>query len=300
MRIFLLVSFCLFIIFNLHAQRSAQELKKANKREKQELDTSGWEKHGFVVLNVNQAALSDWQTGGESFLIGIYGILNYSVHHKTGKYTFDSYMDLELGVVEAASFKKFRKTTDRFDMTVELEHSMGKNINYGLLFNCNTQLFGGHNYSLNDHNKISGFLSPGKLLLAPGIDLKRQKPSSYFSLFISPATFRIITKLDDEFYNQLKFGVDSADKVNTEIGAYLSVHFDAKIKRSAEYIARIDLFSNYKRNPEYVDVLLNNLFAINISNLFAATIILDIIYDHDIKASTQIQEIFGLGLRLKL
>ncbi len=217
-----------------------------------------------------------------------------------GKYTFDEYIDTELGVVEAASFKKFRKTTDRFDLTLEMEHSMGKNLNYGLLFNCNTQLFGGHNYSLADHNKISSFLSPGKILLAPGIDLKRQKPYSYFSLFVSPATFRWVTKLDDEFYDQVKFGVDSAQKVNTEIGAYLSIHFDAKVKRSAEYIARLDLFSDYKRNPEYVDVLFNNLFAINISNVFAATILLDIIYDHDINASTQIQEIFGLGLKLKL
>ena len=300
MRNFLLIIVCLFNIWEISAQRSAQELKKANKREKDSIDSLGWKKHGFFVFNINQAALNDWSTGGESFMIGINGILNYSVHHKMGKYTFDSYIDMELGVVEAASFKKFRKTTDRFDLTLEMEHSMGKNLNYGLLFNCNTQLFGGHNYSLADHNKISSFLSPGKILLAPGIDLKRQKPMSYFSLFVSPATFRWVTKLDDEFYDQLKFGVDSAHKVNTEIGAYLSIHFDAKIKRNAEYIARLDLFSNYKRNPEYVDVLLNNLFTINISNFFAATIILDIIYDHDIKASTQVQEIFGLGLKLKL
>jgi hypothetical protein len=177
---------------------------------------------------------------------------------------------------------------------------MGRNKYYGLLFNCNTQLFGGHNYSLAGHDKISSFLSPGKILLAPGIDLKRQNPTRYFSLFISPSTFRLITKLDDHFYQQSTFGVDSADKVNPEIGAYLSIHFDAKIKKTAEYIARLDLFSNYKRNPEYVDVLMNNLFTINISNFFAATILLDIIYDHDIKARTQIQEIFGLGLRLKL
>jgi hypothetical protein len=39
---------------------------------------------------------------------------------------------------------------------------------------------------------------------------------------------------------------------------------------------------------------------IYISNLFAASILFDIIYDHDIKRRTQVQKIFGLGLRVKL
>lgn len=301
MKKILLISLLLFPFSNLEAQRPGQELKKSNTREKKELDSTGWEKHGFFVFNVNQAALSDWSTGGESFLIGVNGILNYSVHHKMGKYTLDSYLDFELGAVEAASFKKFRKTTDRLDVTIEMEHSIGySNFNYGLLFNLNTQLLGGHDYSREGHDKISSFLSPGKILLSPGIDLKRQRKTSYFSLFVSPSTFRWVTKLDDDFYDLKKFGVDSSHKFNTEFGAYLSAHFDLKIKKTAEYIARLDLFSNYLRDPQNIDILMNNLFTINISNVFAANILLDIIYDHDIKHRTQIQEIFGLGLKLKL
>ena len=47
-------------------------------------------------------------------------------------------------------------------------------------------------------------------------------------------------------------------------------------------------------------MLMNNLFTVNISNVFAVNILLDIIYDDDIKKRTQIQEIFGMGLKLKL
>lgn len=296
----------LFVFFNctlllIQAQRGIQELQKTNSRKMKKLDSLGWEKTGFFIFNVTQAALSDWSSGGEKFLIGINSILNYTLHHHKGKYSKDTYIDIELGAVEASSFKKFRKTTDRFDVTVEMDHSTGnKNIFYGLLFNLNTQLLGGHNYALAGHDKVSGFLSPGKILLAPGIDLKRQTSETYFSFFISPATARLVTKIDDDFYKQSKFGVDSAQKINTEFGAYITSHYNVKISKTTRYIGRLDLYSNYLRKPGNVDVLMNNLLTINISNLFAANILLDIIYDDDTKRRTQIQEIFGLGLKLKL
>ena len=296
---FLLIAFYCVCIIQLQAQ-TIQEIQKTNSRKIKSLDTAGWEHTGFFIFNVNQGALSNWSGGGERFLIGINGILNYSSHHKQGKYTMESYLDLELGVVEAASFKKFRKTTDRCDITVEMDHSITKKTNYGLLFNFNSQIFGGHNYAIEGHNKVSSFLTPGKFLLAPGVDFRNQNANNYFSFFISPATFRLITKIDDEFYRQSKFGVDSADKVNTEIGAYISTHYNVKISKTAGYIGRVDLFSNYKRKPGNIDVLSNNLLTINISKIFAATILVDVIYDDDTKGRTQVQEIFGLGLKLKL
>jgi hypothetical protein len=291
----------LFLLASLYSFSQKQDLQKVNSRRMKSLDSAGWEKSGFFIFNLNQAALSDWSTGGERFLIGINGIVNYALHHQKGKYSKDTYVDIELGAVEAASFHKFRKTTDRFDLTMELDHSTGnKNLYYGLLFNLNTQLLGGHNYAISDHNKISSFLSPGKIFLAPGIDLKKKRSNSYFSFFVSPITAKWVTKIDNDFYFQKKFGVDSAQKVNTEFGAYITTHYNVKISKTVRYIGRLDLYSNYLHKPENVDVLMNNLLTINISNVFAANILLDIIYDDDIKRRTQIQEIFGLGLKLKL
>lgn len=290
-----------FLIISFYSFTQRQDIQKISNRKMKSLDSSGWEKTGFLVLNVNQAALSDWSSGGERFLIGINGIVNYALHHQKGKYSKDTYIDIELGAVEASSFRKFRKTTDRFDVTLELDHITGnKNLYYGLLFNLNTQLLGGHNYAIAGHNKISSFLSPGKIILAPGIDIKIKKTESYFSFFVSPATARWVTKIDDDFYDQYKFGIDSAQKVNTEFGAYITTHYNVKFSKTTRYIGRLDLYSNYLRKPGNVDVLMNNLFTVNISNVFAVNVLVDIIYDHDIKRRTQIQEIFGLGLKLKL
>lgn len=299
-KLLLLIFFCCFILI-VSAQRGIYDVQKHHARKVKNLDTVGWEHTGFFIFNVNQAALSNWSSGGERFLIGINGILNQSSHHRRGKYSMDSYLDLELGVVEAASFKKFRKTTDRCDITMEMEHAINNSkFNYGLLFNFNSQIFGGHNYFITGHNKISSFLTPGKILFAPGIDFKNQNPGHYLSLFISPATFRFVTKLENEFHNQLKFGVDSSDKINTEIGAYLSSHFNLKISKTTNYIGRLDLFSNYKRKPGNIDVLMNNLLTVNVSKIFAASILIDVIYDDDFKGRPQVQEIFGMGLKLNL
>ena len=276
--------------------------KRVGAKKVSSIDSNGWKSTGMFILNINQSAQSDWGTGGENFMFGVNGILNKAIHHRNNKYTFDLYADIELGFVEATSFKKIRKTSDRIDVTAEIEHSIGKrgHYNYALLGNVNTQVFDGHNYYLGDYPKISSFLSPGKFLLAFGIDYKKVTEKSYFSFFISPSTVRFVTKADEDFYKLKKFGVDSSDKVNTEIGAYISAHFNAKLSKTTNLISRLDLFSNYKRKPQNIDVLFNNVLTVNINKIFSATFLFDIVYDHDFKTRTQIQEITGLGLRLKL
>ncbi len=301
MKKLLLFLLCLAGVADSFSQGAAAEIKRIGALKKKSLDSNGWAHDGVFTLNANQAALSDWSSGGENFLIGVNTIFNQSLHHRYGKYTWDNYIDIELGIVEAASFKKFRKTNDRCDITMELEHELTKNhLNYGILFNLNTQLFGGHNYYLDTHPKTSGILSPGKILLCAGLDYKLIGKSDYFSVFFAPITFRWVTKLEKDFYSKKLFGVDSAHKVYTEVGAYLSFHYNRVFSKTVKYIGRLDLITNYKRNPQNVDVLWNNLFTFAISKNFAGTFLLDILYDDDVKRRTQIQEITGIGLKFSL
>lgn len=300
-----MTKFLVYLLFSLftahaHAQRPIHDVKKLSHRKMKTLDSSGWEKTGFLLLNINQAANNEWSGGGENFLIGINGLINYAIHHQMGKYSLDTYVDIELGAVEASSFHHFRKTSDHCDLTIEFEHILGKKTNYGLLFNFNSQLFTGRNYASPEFEKITSFLSPGKFILAPGIDIKFKSESSYLSFFISPSTLKWVTKLDNHFYNQAKFGVDSASKITTEFGAYFSAHCNVRISKNSSYITRLDFFSNYLNKPGNMDILMNNLLSINISRVFSANIIVDVIYDEDVRSRTQVQEIFGLGLKLNL
>src|SRR5688500_14313557 len=113
----------LLFTFNIaHSQQTVFIPKKAVSKKRAVLDSNGWKRSGVLILNVNQSAQSDWGSGGENFMIGVNGILNKTIHHLKNKYTFDLYADIELGFVEASSFKKIRKTTDRVDITGEIEH----------------------------------------------------------------------------------------------------------------------------------------------------------------------------------
>jgi hypothetical protein len=300
MRYLLLLFFPLLTTLTSDSQ-VVGELKRVGAKKRIVLDSNGWSRNGLFVLTINQSAQRDWGSGGENFQLGINTILNKAIHHRKGKYTFDGYLDLELGLVEASSFKQFRKTSDRFDLTLELEHCIGKgHWNYGILGNINTQMFEGVNYIIDDHPRISSLMTPGKALLSFGMDYKHQNKGHYFSLFITPATIRWVTKLDRHFYEAHKFGVDSFRKIYTEIGAYLSVHYNNKFSKTTNLISRLDLFSNYKRDPQNIDILFNNVLTFAITKFFAGTFIFDLVYDHDYKARTQIQQATGLGLRLKL
>ena len=117
---------------------------------------------------------------------------------------------------------------------------------------------------------------------------------------MSPASVRWILKRDPDFLNKAMFGVDSAKKVNTEFGAFLMAKYNVAITKWAGFTSRLDFFSNYRRNPQNVDVLMNNLLTMKFNNILATNLSLDLLYDDDVRKRLQLKEILGVGLTLKL
>lgn len=261
------------------------------------IDSNGWKRSGTFILNLSQGALSNWVAGGENNTLGINTLLNYSVNLRRGKNTWDNNFDIALGFQNATSFSKYRKVDDRVDITSKYGHQLTEHWYASLLFNFNSQLLQGYDYSTTPITKISNFLTPGKIILAPGMNYKT---ASRFSFFISPVSFRWVLKNDPDFFNISKFGVDSASKSNMEFGAYVTATYKAEFSKLATYTGRIDLFSNYKRKPQNVDLLMNNLLTMKFNKTFATNLSLDLIYDDDVKKRLQIKEVLGIGLTVKL
>lgn len=276
---------------------TVKDLQNASGKEVKASDTAlnGWKKGGSFILNLNQGSLQNWAAGGEQNTLGINGIINYAINYRNGKNTWDNYFDLALGFQNATSFGRFRKTDDRIDITTKYGRDVGKNWYATGLVNFNSQALAGYDYKTN--TKISNFLTPGKLLFALGMDYK---PSDNFSLFISPAATRWIFKHDPDFFGVDAFGVPAFKKSYNEIGAYLTAKYSKPVSAWATYTGRLDLFSNYKRNPQNVDLLFNNLLVMKFNKWLGSSISLDILYDDDVIAKTQLKEIFGIGLTVKL
>ena len=286
------------ILFNhLHGQDgTVKQMQDAGTKAVKSLDSNGWKKSGTLILNLNQGALSNWVAGGEENVFGVNGIFNYTVNYKGDRNSWDNYFDIALGFQNATSFKKFRKIDDRIDITSKYGRKVSDKWYYGILFNINTQALPGYNYSTDPPTKISSFLTPGKIILAPGWDFK---PNNELSIFISPATVRWVLKHDEDFLNVARFGVDSSKKVNREIGAYMTAKYKVAITKWATYTGRLDLFSNYRRNPQNIDVLMNNLLTMSFTKNFATNLSVDLLYDDDVLKKLQLKEILGIGLTMK-
>ena len=284
----------LIIYIHSYAQDgTVKDLQASGTKAVKSLDSNGWHSQGTFILNLNQGALSNWVAGGEEKVFGLNGILNYAINLKRDKIRWDNYLDIALGFQNATSFSRFRKIDDRFDLTSKYTKALSQKWYAGLLFNFYTQLLAGYDYSTEPNQKISSFMTPGKLLISPGFDFR---PGTRFSLFLSPATVRWIFKRDPAFLNVSKFGVDSAKKANMELGAFLTARYVAPFTRWATYTGRLDLFSNYRRNPQNVDLLMNNLLTLKFTKYLATNISLDLIYDDDVLKRLQLKEILGVGL----
>lgn len=287
---------CLFI--QLDAQDvTVKQIQKEAAKDIKSLDSNGWKRSGTFILNLNQGALSNWVAGGENNTLGINGLFNYSVNLRRGRNTWDNYFDIALGFQNATSFDKYRKIDDRIDITSKYGYQVSNHWYASLLANFNSQFLDGYDYSTTPITKISSFLTPGKIILSPGMNYKT---SNRFSFFVSPVTFRWVLKKDPDFFNVAKFGVDSAKKANMEFGAYITTTYKAEITRWATYTGRVDLFSNYRREPQNVDLLMNNLLTMKFTKIFATNLSLDLIYDHDVKQRLQLKEILGIGLTITL
>ena len=283
--------------YSYSQDRTVKELQIAGTRPIKSLDSNGWKLNGTFIVNLNQGALSNWVSGGDESVLGINSLFNYAINYRHGKNTWDNYFDLALGFQNATSFGKFRKIDDRVDITSKIGHLINHHWYAGVLTNFNSQSLAGYDYSEKGDQKISNFLTPGKIILSPGLDYKT---SRRFTLFTSLVTIRWVLKHDPDFFEESKFGVDSARRSYTELGAFITAKYRAAFTKWASYTGRVDLFSNYKRDPQNVDVLMNNLLTMKFTKLFATSLSVDLVYDDDVKKRLQLKEILGVGLTMKL
>jgi hypothetical protein len=265
-----------------------------------------WKTGGIYNLNFNQAALSNWQAGGDNSALSLSTLLSVYAFYSDGRRSWDNNLDLAYGIVNTTSLGT-RKSDDRIDLVSKYGYDLGKKWYLSGLFQFRSQFAPGYNYpTANTKVLTSDFLAPGYLLQSIGMDYK---PNDQFSLFLSPITAREVFVRNDSLAAIGAFGVDSGKKFRFELGAFVSVNYTANISKTAVYKTKLDLFSNYLHNPQNVAVNWNNILAVKVTRLISMNLSLNMIYDNDIKSiksdgtsdgpKVQIQEVFGLGLAYK-
>ncbi len=280
----LFLGLSIFSIQLLAQDPSVKDLQKeaAKSIAKDPKDTASrtWKLGGLVNLNINQGTQSNWSAGGDKFSFSLNSYLNVFAFYKKNKHAWDNNLDLAYGLVNTTSLGS-RKASDRIDLLSKYGYAIAPKWNAAALFNLRTQFAKGYGYSKTAAGAdtayvISRSFAPAYILLSVGFDYK---PNENFSLFLSPLTERWVIVRDDLLAPL--FGLDSGKNVRNELGAFLSANYTKKLGASFIYKTRLDLFSNYKDEPQNIDVYWTNVLTAKITKYINFSFNLDMIYDDD-------------------
>ena len=298
---------CTLISLQTAAQdKTVKNLQSESSREiKKDADTATqyWKKGGIYNINLSQSSLNNWAAGGDEFSLSVNSALSLFAFLKKEKHSWDNTLDFNLGLLKSSSLGS-RKNDDRIDLLSKYGRAISTQWNIATLFNFRSQLFKGYNYEDDKKTVTSDFLSPAYILLGLGMDYK---PNSEFSLFLSPLTARWVIVKDDSLAAKGLYGVEPGRNSKSEFGAFISANYMKNLTTNLTYKGRLDLFSNYKNNPQNIDVFMSNAFSVKLWKLVAATWNLDLIYDDDVKlfgpdnngAALQVKSLVGVGLLVK-
>ena len=263
-----------------------------------------WKRSGIFTANFSQVSLTNWASGGQSSMSGVF-MMNYLANYKKDSLSWDNYIDLRYGFLKEDA-KDITKSSDKIEFNSKIGYATGGGWNYAASVNFKSQFAPGYNYPRTPNDKIiSQFLAPAYINLAIGMDYKNE----FITLFLSPATGKFTIVNNDELSAAGDFGVDPGKKFRAEFGG--SVRFGAKkeIFKNVTAQTKLDLFSNYFHNPQNIDVDWTFLLTMKVNEWLAATLLTQLIYDDDIKIldqetqksapMVQFMEMFGIGLSFK-
>jgi hypothetical protein len=308
--IFFLLMFCIPALGQVTEAEKTLRLVEAD-------TTQGWKNGGVFAVNLAQTSLTNWAAGGQNS-VSINGVLSCFANLKKGKSRWDNSLDLGYGILKQGKGSSPRKTDDKIDFLSKYGRQAFSNFFYAALFNFKTQMTPGYNYP-DVVNKISDLFSPAYVLFALGLDYK---PNAYFSAFLAPVTSKFTIVNDKSLSAAGAFGVTPGKKSLSEMGGYVRAiysknDFKGDFLKNVSFTSKIDLFSNYLKNPQNIVVNWETLIAMKINKYISASICTDLIYDDKIKvpfdqngdgtivagesvgSKIQFKEILGVGFSYK-
>lgn len=279
-----------------------------------------WLLKAITSLNGNQTSFYNWAAGGRNNISAI-GFIDASAKYKNNNAKWDTDFKFALGglkYIDSTGRKDgLQKTDDRIDIASSFGYEFKKTWFYTLAFGFKTQSLDGFNFP-NDSVRISGFFAPAYTTISTGIEYT---PKPWINFYLSPVAGKNTMVKIQELADQGAFGVekailDEAGNVVTkgktsrnEFGAYFRLRFQKEIAKNIEMKTRLELFSNYIKNPQNIDVNAENILAFKVNSWFSSSLQWNLIYDDDVKIRTngkevgprtQFKSVLGVGISYTL
>ncbi|MCB0804644.1 MAG: DUF3078 domain-containing protein [Bacteroidales bacterium] len=286
----------------------------------QDADTA-WKVNGDFSVLFSQSSFTNWAPGGENS-VNINSLFNFYVGYEKGKSKWENFLNLAYGQNKTGELG-WRKGEDKIDFQSTYGLKAADKWYYTANLNFKSQFAEGFDYHDDDPNigkeKISNFMAPGYISAGLGMEYK---PVEYMSFYLAPVTARWIIVNDQELANAGAFGVEKAEydqfdstvvlaegeNVRQEFGAYFRFLFVKDIMKNVNYNTKLELFSDYTREPGNIDVNWDNTITMTVNKWINANFSFQVVYDHDTPIldkdgktgpRTQFKEVLSVGLAYK-
>lgn len=263
-----------------------------------------WRTGGAFGINVGQGSQSNWAAGGDDFSFTLNTSLRLFAFYKQNNHSWDNTFDVNFGYINTTSLGG-RKNDDRFDFLTKYGLALNKKLNLATLANFRSQFLKGYTYPNNVKTFASAFLSPAYLIASQGLDYK---PAKELSIFLSPVTSRWVFVRDSILSAKGEYGVKQHTHSINQNGAFATISYQKSFNKYISYKSRLDLFSNYKKDPQNVDIFMTNTFSAKVAKIIAFTWNVDMIYDDDVRLfgeegsspGLQFKSVVAVGLQVKI
>jgi hypothetical protein len=275
--------------------------------------TLGWKTGGVFTINLAQTSLTNWSSGGQNS-VAVNGLLSTFANFKNNESAWDNSLDLGYGLLKQGKTGDLMKTDDKIDLLSKYGRLAFNKFYYAALFNFKTQFSPGYKYP-DTSFKISDFFSPAYLTFALGLDYK---PTGHFSAFLAPLTLKYTFVSNQKLADLGAFGVTPGQNILSEFGGYARViysrnDFKNELLKNVSFTTKIDLFSNYLKNPQNIVINWETLLAFKVNKFLSASIMTQLIYDdkiqipvdkngngviadgESVRSKVQFKEILGVG-----
>lgn len=286
----------------------AESLRTIQK-EKTDTTRKNWLTGAVYNISAGQGSLSNWAAGGDDFSFSIASSLSVFACYQKKKTSWDNAMDINFGYIKTSSLGG-RKNDDRIDIVSKYGYALSKKLNLTTLTNFRTQMLNGYSYSGSSKENViknfsSAFLSPAYLLVSQGMDYRSGKG---LSVFVSPVTSRWVIVKDDSLAARGDYGVTPGKHSTNQLGAFATINYSTSFNKYISYKGRVDLFSNYKKNPLNTDLYMTNAISAKLGKVICLSWNVDMIYDDDVELfgkngtspALQLKSVFGVGLQVKI
>ncbi len=305
-----LLSTLLLAVSIIYAQetpaKSITESLQSATAVEQAVDSTRWWHKGAAGVNMSQAAFANWSAGGDpSTAFDL--VFNFDLNYKSCKHLWTNRLELAYGLNDTKS-NGMRKTNDKIFFSSNYGYGLAKNLYLGAMLSFNTQFDKGYNYNVTPQpdkktEYISKFMSPGYLTAGLGIIWT---PKKWLKATFAPFSWRGTFVQDDRLSAAGAFGIEKGKHLLTQFGADLVVEVRTPEWHNMSYYSRLELYSNYLKNPENIIIHWDNQLIMKVNPWLAATLNVNLIYDDNIKfeqsngswiPKLQIKEVLGVGLQ---